>query len=83
MVLPLPKKQRKKMVKKVATGAADFMRKNFRVKTPAEKQAFRASQARKRVKALVQHLTPAKRKAAIKNLQAKKAARAKAKANKT
>jgi hypothetical protein len=79
MVMVLPKKQRKKIVKKVGTAAANFMRKNFKVKTPAEKQAFRASQARKRVKALVQHLTPAKRKAAIKNLQAKKAARAKKK----
>lgn len=69
--------QKKKIIKKVGTGAAKVMRKIAKAPTKAELQKRKAVHARKRVKALVQHLTPKERKTAIKNLQKRKAARKK------
>lgn len=76
MVSALTKKQRQKMTKKIATGAANVMRKTVKAPTPAERQKMKATTARRRVKAIVANLTPAKRKSAIKNLQKRKKARA-------
>jgi hypothetical protein len=74
---PLTKKQKAAMRKKVGTAAAGVARKHLRRKTPAELRKDHATDSRKRVKALVHGLTPAKRKKVIGQLKARKAARAK------
>lgn len=76
---PLTKKQKASMRKKVGTGAANVMRKYAKPPSAAQKKKNVATDKKRRVKAIIQSLTPAKRKAAIRNLQARKKARAKSK----
>jgi hypothetical protein len=73
---PLSKKRKASMRKKVGAAAANVARKTIKAPTAAQKAKYKAADSRKRVKAIVQHLSPAQRKAAIKKLQVRKKARA-------